>query len=166
MPTDETTPAVSRFVIEPIGFVRGSRETLEDDVWGATECAIELADGVDAEALLGLDAFSHAEVFYVFDRVEAGAIEWRARHPRGNQAWPRVGILAQRGKGRPNRLGATVVRVLRVEGRRLVVAELDAVEGTPVVDIKPVMREFLPRTEVTQPPWATELMADYWRRGA
>jgi tRNA (Thr-GGU) A37 N-methylase len=44
-----------------------------------------------------------------------------------------------------------------------VVAELDAVEGTPVVDIKPVMREFLPRGDVMQPPWATELMASYWR---
>jgi tRNA-Thr(GGU) m(6)t(6)A37 methyltransferase TsaA len=152
---------VSTFVVEPIGFVRGARDTLEDDAWGA-ECAIELAGGVPAESLLGLDAFSHAEVIYVFDRVREDEIERGARHPRGNTAWPEVGIFAQRGKGRPNRLGVTTVEVRRVDGRKLVVAGLDAVEGTPVVDIKPVMKEFLPRGEVRQPSWAGELMAGYW----
>jgi tRNA (Thr-GGU) A37 N-methylase len=44
------------------------------------------------------------------------------------------------------------------------VAELDAIDGTPVVDLKPVMREFLPRTEIRQPGWVGELMRDYWRR--
>jgi tRNA (adenine37-N6)-methyltransferase len=152
---------VSTFVVEPIGFVRGARTTLEDDAWGA-ECAIELVEGMRAEALLGLDGFSHAEVIYVFDRVREEEIEWGARHPRGKAAWPRVGIFAQRAKGRPNRLGATIVEVRRVDGQRLVVAGLDAVEGTPVVDIKPVMREFLPRGEVRQPSWVAELMAGYW----
>lgn len=150
------------FAVAPVAFVRGSRATLDDDAWGGAECAIELAEAMPDEALLGLDAFSHAEIFYVFDRVGDAEIERGARHPRGNRAWPRVGIFAQRGKGRPNRLGATIVAVRRVEGRRLVVAELDAVDGTPVVDIKPVMREFLPRTPVVQPAWATELMAAYW----
>ena len=85
-----------------------------------------------------------------------------ARHPRNNPAWPRVGIFAQRGKNRPNRLGSTMVRVLGVRGRELHVAELDAIDGTPVLDIKPVLREFLPRTAVEQPSWATELMERYW----
>ena len=61
-----------------------------------------------------------------------------------------------------NRLGVSIVRILSVEGRTLRVAELDAIEGTPVVDIKPVMNEFLPRTAVTQPAWATGLMSRYW----
>jgi tRNA (Thr-GGU) A37 N-methylase len=152
-----------RFTIEAIGFVRGARQTLDDDAWGGTESIIELADGIEGEALLGLDAFSHAEVFYVFDRVQDGEIAWGARHPRGNEAWPRVGIFAQRGKGRPNRLGATIVQVKRIEPARIIVSELDAVEGTPIVDIKPVMREFLPRGAVRQPEWATELMKEYWR---
>jgi tRNA-Thr(GGU) m(6)t(6)A37 methyltransferase TsaA len=155
---------LTRFSVEAIGFVRGARPTLEDDAWGGAESVIELADGIDPEALLGLDAFSHAEIFYVFDRVPEGAVECAARHPRGNAAWPRVGIFAQRAKGRPNRIGATIVTVRGVQGNRLVVGELDAVEGTPVVDIKPVMREFLPRAEVRQPRWATELMADYWAK--
>jgi len=74
-----------------------------------------------------------------------------------------VGIFAQRGKGRPNRLGTTICRVLGVDGTTLRVAELDAIDGTPVVDLKPVMREFLPRSPVIQPAWSTELMASYWR---
>ena len=85
-----------------------------------------------------------------------------ARRPRNNPDWPRLGIFAQRGKNRPNRLGSTVVRILGREGRTLRVAELDAVDGTPVLDIKPVMREFLPRGDVRQPSWVAELMRDYW----
>jgi tRNA (Thr-GGU) A37 N-methylase len=54
--------------------------------------------------------------------------------------------------------------VLRHEGRALVVAELDAIDGTPVLDIKPVMGEFPPREEVRQPRWPHELMRLYWDR--
>jgi tRNA (Thr-GGU) A37 N-methylase len=54
--------------------------------------------------------------------------------------------------------------VLGRAGRELRVAELDAVDGTPVLDIKPVIREFLPREEVRQPEWTTELMREYWSR--
>jgi tRNA (Thr-GGU) A37 N-methylase len=74
-----------------------------------------------------------------------------------------VGIFAQRGKNRPNRIGSTIVRIVGRTDGGLRVAELDAIEGTPVIDIKPVMQEFLPRTPVTQPAWSTELMAEYWR---
>lgn len=99
---------------------------------------------------------------HVFDRVPPEKIVTGARHPRNNPAWPRVGIFAQRGKNRPNRLGVSVVRIVGVDGARLHVAELDAIDGTPVVDIKPVLRELLPRGELRQPSWASELMAHYW----
>jgi tRNA (Thr-GGU) A37 N-methylase len=87
-----------------------------------------------------------------------------ARHPRNNPAWPQVGIFAQRGKNRPNRLGLTTVRILGVAGRELRVAELDALDGTPVLDIKRVLAEFLPRGPIRQPDWSHELMRDYWRQ--
>jgi tRNA-Thr(GGU) m(6)t(6)A37 methyltransferase TsaA len=148
--------------IEPIGFVRAARTSPEDDDWGEQPAVIELAPGFDAESLEGLEAFSHAEILYVFDRVTPDKIVTSARHPRNNPAWPKVGIFAQRGKNRPNRLGSTIVRIARREGRALHVLELDAIDGTPVVDIKPVMREFLPRSDVRQPAWSTELMKDYW----
>ena len=98
----------------------------------------------------------------MFDRVDPADVESGARHPRGNEAWPRVGIFAQRAKDRPNRIGVSVCRLLGVEGLDVRVAGLDAVDGTPVLDLKPVMEEFAPRGEVRQPDWARELMAGYW----
>ncbi len=150
------------FEIEPVGVIHATRTVPEDDAWGGTVAVITLADRFAADCLAGLDAFSHVEIIYVFDRVTPDKIVSGARHPRNNAAWPKVGIFAQRGKNRPNRLGVTVARILRVADRELHVAELDAIDGTPVVDIKPVMREFLPRGELRQPAWATELMSRYW----
>lgn len=151
------------FTIEPIGYVQGGRVDAIDDNWGNTRTTIELdATQVGPDALAGLDAFSHAEIIFQFDRVPEEKIERGARHPRGRDDWPLMGILAQRGKNRPNRLGVTICRVLSVEGSQLHVEGLDAINGTPVIDIKPVMREFLPRGEVRQPEWVSELMAAYW----
>ena len=148
--------------LEPIGYVRGARVEAVDDNWGEAKSRIVLTDALGADALDGIEAFSHVEIIYFFDRVPEDKIQRGARHPRNNPRWPKVGILAQRGKNRPNRLGSTIVRVLKRAGNELWVVELDAVEGTPVLDIKPVMQEFLPRTAVSQPEWSHELMADYW----
>jgi len=114
----------------------------------------------------GLQEFSHIEIVFVFDQVEPADIERGARHPRGNLSWPAVGIFAQRAKMRPNRIGVTVCRLLEVDGLVLRVAGLDAIDGTPVLDIKPYMSEFGARGEVRQPPWSHELMAGYWSNPA
>jgi tRNA (adenine37-N6)-methyltransferase len=148
--------------IEPIGFVEAVRAHVEDDFWGGAEACIKLTARFAAEALQGLDAFSHIEVLYYFHQVDPSKIVIGARHPRNNPAWPEVGIFAQRGKNRPNRIGSTICRVIRAEGARLFVAELDAIDGTPVLDIKPVMVEFLSRGAVHQPLWSHELMRQYW----
>ncbi len=150
--------------IRPIAFVRTRRQTPEDDDWGAETAAITLVADLPADALAGIDSFSHVEVIFLFDRVSDDKIVCGARHPRNNPDWPAVGIFAQRGKNRPNRLGSTICRVLGVDGRTLNVAALDAIDGTPVLDLKPVMQEFLPREPVHQPEWSTELMRDYWVR--
>ncbi len=148
--------------LEPIGHVSNSRTVVADDDWGGVVSTITLEHWLTPESLMGLEEFSHAEIIYVFDQVEQSKIETSARHPRNNPEWPRVGIFAQRGKNRPNRLGATIVAIEAVTERTLTVCGLDAVDGTPVVDIKPVMREFLPREDVRQPAWVSELMANYW----
>jgi tRNA-Thr(GGU) m(6)t(6)A37 methyltransferase TsaA len=149
--------------LTPIGVVRSPRDEVRDDDWGDVVSTIELdAARFGADALLGLDAFSHAEVLFFMNRVDEADIEWGARHPRGRTDWPRVGVFAQRAKWRPNRLGASLCRILRVEGLTVSVLGLDAIEGTPVLDVKPYMREFGPRGEVRQPPWATELMSQYY----
>jgi tRNA-Thr(GGU) m(6)t(6)A37 methyltransferase TsaA len=115
----------------------------------------------DEQSLMGLADFSHCIVVYVFDKA-AWDNSKMSRHPRGNKDWPEVGIFAQRAKDRPNRLGVTVCRVLEVKDSTVRVAGLDAIDGTPVVDIKPWMVEFGPRGDVSQPSWSSELMKDYW----
>jgi tRNA (adenine37-N6)-methyltransferase len=154
------------FPITPVGVVHSARAEPVDDGWDAVPAAIEISAALPAECLEGIDTFSHLEVLYLFHKVDEAAIERGARHPRGNPAWPRVGIFAQRGKDRPNRIGSTIVRLLGREGRTLRVEGLDAVDGTPVLDIKPVFAEYLPRGEVRQPAWSHEVMKDYWRRGS
>lgn len=148
--------------IRAIGHVTGSRTDRRDDGWADETATIVLTDEFDDESLLGLDGFSHVEVVFRFHGVGDHEVTVGARHPRNNRSWPRVGIFAQRASKRPNRLGVTVCELLGVEGRRIRVRGLDAIDGTPVLDVKPVMRAFLPRGEVSEPDWVGELMAGYW----
>jgi tRNA-Thr(GGU) m(6)t(6)A37 methyltransferase TsaA len=148
--------------VEPIGVVRGGRAEPIDDDWGAVEATIDLDQRFPPDALAGLEDFSHLEVVYVFHRVDEGSITTGARHPRERQDWPLVGIFAQRGKARPNRIGVTVCELVGVDGRTVRVRGLDAIDGTPVLDIKPYMEEFAPRGEIREPAWARELMQGYW----
>jgi tRNA (adenine37-N6)-methyltransferase len=148
--------------LTPIAFVSSPRDDLRDDDWGVVEARIELCAEFDAEAFDGIEEFSHVEVVFYFDRIPEDSVERRTRHPRGNTAWPRVGIFAQRGANRPNRIGVSVARLLSRDGRQLVVRGLDAIHGTPVLDIKPVMQEFLPSGTIRQPTWSHQLMSRYW----
>ena len=155
--------------LEPIGWVRASRVDAVDDDWDSVHSAVEL-DGSQfgPQSLLGLEAFSHVDVVFSFHLVDEHQIERRARHPRGNPEWPEVGIFAQRAKMRPNRIGVTTCRLRGVDGLTVQLDGLDAVDGTPVLDLKPYMVEFGPRGEIRQPAWSHELMAGYWHaaRGA
>lgn len=149
--------------LTPIGFVRTTRADPLDDNWDAETTRIELdTTRFTSDALLSLDTFSHVEVLYWFHHEEAATPTLGARHPRGNKEWPLVGIFAQRGKNRPNRLGLTICRVLKVDGTKLHVAGLDAIDGTPVLDLKPWMSGFAPRGDIREPDWAHELMQGYW----
>lgn len=155
-------PPIARTVV-PVGVVRGGRETPQDDDWGGIETVIALdPDAFGPEAVAGLDAFSHLEVVYAFHLAAPEKVTTGARHPRGRDDWPLVGIFAQRGKDRPNHLGVSRCRLLRIDGVDLYVEGLDAIDGTPVLDVKPWMVEFGPRGEVRQPQWATELMRAYY----
>jgi tRNA-Thr(GGU) m(6)t(6)A37 methyltransferase TsaA len=147
----------------PIGRVEGGRAVPDDDDWGGSRARIVLdPERFNDEALMGLETFSHAEVIYVFDKVTDDQIVTGARHPRGNTAWPKIGIFAQRGKNRPNRIGVTVCQIVSIDGRVLEVQGLDAIDGTPILDIKPVMSGFAPRGEHREPDWAREIMEKYW----
>lgn len=151
------------FEVAPIGFVRSPRSGPEDDYWGKVDAEIVLAEHLPDEAFAGLADFSHVEVIFLMDRVDPAKITVGARHPRERTDWPLVGIFAQRGKARPNRIGLTRGTIRKLEGRVLTVRGLDAIDGTPVLDIKPWMKEFAPIGATHQPAWATELMADYYK---
>ena len=148
--------------MRPVGTVVGGRGQPVDDDWGPVEAVIRLDERFGTDAVAGLGEFSHLEVVFLFHLVDEGAVHTGARRPRGNPDWPEVGIFAQRGKDRPNRIGVSRCELLAVDGLDLRVRGLDAVDGTPVLDVKPWMREFAPRGEVRQPAWAAELMARYW----
>ena len=149
--------------IEPIGRVVGGREEPVDDSWGDVEATIVLdADSVGPDATQGLAEFSHVEVVYLFHLVDADVVTNGARRPRGNPEWPEVGILAQRAKARPNRIGVSVCELVEADGLQLMVRGLDAIDGTPVLDVKPYIIEFAPGGAIFQPKWASELMRKYW----
>ena len=147
----------------PIGMVHSPVVEPVDDIWGGVKCRIDLdSSRFTPDCLLGLTDFSHVEVVFFFHRVTESEIEAGSRHPRNRPDWPRVGIFAQRGKNRPNRIGITICRLLSVEDLSLEVSGLDAIDGTPVLDIKPYMREFAARGEIRQPRWVEQLMRGYW----
>jgi tRNA-Thr(GGU) m(6)t(6)A37 methyltransferase TsaA len=156
----------TQFAVTPIGVVHSPVNEAVDDAWGDVKSLIDLDQSrFEADCLAGLEDFSHVEIVFLFDRVPDSAIHFGARHPLDRTDWPKVGIFAQRAKDRPNRIGTTVCRLLAVDGLSIVVEGLDAIHGTPVLDIKPSMREFAPRGPVRQPEWATELMSRYWKTG-
>lgn len=149
--------------LEPIGHVLGGRNNRMDDNWGDVDAQIVLDPAqVDVDATLGLDTFSHAVVVFVFDQLDPKQIVRGARHPRERTDWPKVGVLAQRRSQRPNRLGVTTCEVIAVDGLRIHVRGLDAMDNSPILDIKPYMNGFAPRGEVREPQWVTEIMANYW----
>lgn len=149
----------------PVGMVRSTRLKVEDDNWDAEKMRVELdVDQFSPEALDGLADFSHVEILFYMDQVDPSKVEKTARHPRNNTNWPKVGIFAQRGKNRPNQIGTTICKILKVENGNLFLEGLDAVDGTPVLDIKPWVEEFGPRGKLFQPKWISELMNGYWRK--
>ncbi len=150
------------WTVHTIGVVSSPRTDAVDDDWGEIDATIELVEPYGPDSVKGLDQFTHIEVVFLFDQVDPETVNTGARRPRGNPAWPEVGIFAQRAKNRPNRLGLVTCNLLRVDGTTLFVNGLDAIDGTPVLDIKPHMEEFSPRGRVSQPAWSHDLMRDYW----
>ncbi|RXJ71863.1 tRNA (N6-threonylcarbamoyladenosine(37)-N6)-methyltransferase TrmO [Veronia nyctiphanis] len=153
---------MGNITIAPIGYVKSTRVEAVDDDWDQETSYIELDSHYESDALSGLSEFSHIEVIFFFNKVDKSNINVGSRHPRNNSEWPKVGIFAQRGKNRPNRLGVTICRVVGVDKNKIYVQGLDAIDNTPVIDIKPVMAEFLPRGTVAQPEWSKEIMSGYW----
>jgi tRNA-Thr(GGU) m(6)t(6)A37 methyltransferase TsaA len=149
--------------LTPIGHVRSTRLRADDDHWDTEQGSVELdSTQFNPGALDGLMDFSHVEIIFHMHQVDPEKVVTESRHPRNNQAWPKVGIFAQRGKNRPNQVGTTICQILRIDGLTLHLVGLDAIDGTPVLDIKPWVKEFGPRGEQKQPAWIADLMKEYW----
>jgi len=151
------------FEVTSIGTVHNDRTDVQNsDHSGAGRSTIIVDERFGDACLQGLEGFSHVEVLFVFDQL-AERDDYREPAPyRGRPDLPPVGIFAGRGPRRPNRIGVTRCAIVAVAGRELTVVGLDAVSGTPVVDLKPVLAEFEP-ADVAQPHWVTEMMAEYFQ---
>jgi tRNA-Thr(GGU) m(6)t(6)A37 methyltransferase TsaA len=155
-----STPGVP-IALTPIGVVHGGRTEIFEDRWGTVVSRLILDPAVlDPDATVGLGEFSHLEVIFHFHRE--ARVQRGSTHPRGNPAWPRVGVLAGHSPVRPNHIGVSRCRLLAVTGLELTVQGLDAVDGSPVLDIKPYATGFQPAEPVQEPGWMRELMADYY----
>lgn len=147
--------------MEWIGVIHNEVREPTDEGWGQVISEIILDDPL-ADGLDGIEAFSHVLVVYWMHRAaEAEPVRMR-RRPRGWQDMPEVGIFAQRARHRPNAIGVTAVRLLRREKNRLLVRGLDAIHGTPVVDVKPYVPQFDAAEGARVPEWMDRLMEGYF----
>ena len=146
--------------IEPIGFVRSPVAQGVDERWGDVIADIELRPEL-APGLHGLNQFSHVVVVFYMHQASFDAADLQ-RRPQGRADMPLLGIFAQRAKHRPNPLGITTVQLVQVAGHVLQVKGLDAIDGTPVLDIKPYFPAFDRVADAAVPPWVPLLMQNYF----
>jgi len=107
-----------------------------------------------ADALLGLEGWSHLNVFYWFDQNDTPAKRRVLQvHPRGNPQNPLTGVFACRAPVRPNLIALTVCQILSVETPLVYLDKIDAFDGTPVLDLKPYIPPDGPRQGVRVPDW-------------
>lgn len=149
--------------VEPIAHVVGGRAEPTDDYWGGSRAIIRIdGERFTSDATKGLEDFSHLEIVFRFHLTDPTDLHLGARRPRDNPDWPEVGIFGHRNMRRINWLGVSRCRLVTVDGLDLHVEELDAVHGTPVLDIKPWFTTFGPRGEVRQAAWTTEMLTEYF----
>jgi tRNA (Thr-GGU) A37 N-methylase len=150
------------YTVRPIAYIRNDRAEVLDDNWDEIISTVELAQDVPSESLRGLEEFSHVELVFFADWAEDVPPGPWHRHPRGNPEWPDVGVFAQRNKDRPNRLLLSTVEINELSERSFSVRGLDGIDGTPVLDIKPVFRWSVPKGELRVAPWSEELGKNYF----
>ena len=147
--------------LRPIGTVSCPVIERTDQDWGQVRSKIILAPEF-AGGLLGLEGFSHAIVVTYLHQASYQKEKHLQRRPRNLETMPEVGILAQRAKNRPNPIGVTAVEIMDVGRDFLEVQGLDAIDGTPVIDIKPYYPHFDRVEDPRVPEWVDKLMEGYF----
>ena len=151
---------MNEIVMTPIGKVVNEVVNRKDTSWGDDTSSIIL-DKQFVSGLKGLEDFSHAIILFYLDKAQYIKEKHLQRRPQNRDDMPLVGIFSQRGKDRPNRIGMTSVEIVSVSDDTLIVKGLDAVDGTPVLDIKPYYPAY-DRKEATVPEWVDRLMEHYF----
>ena len=132
------------YKIDPVGIIRKQDNTV----------TIEVHKGYE-DALLGLDQFSHIIVFSWFHKNDfpekRGILQV---HPRGNKENPLTGVFATRSPLRPNPIAISTCKILSIDVKIIHIDEIDAFDGTPVIDIKPCISRLDLISDVRVPDWA------------
>lgn len=148
-----------RICMEPIGYVANDIDMPMDRGWLKVESRIVFRENL-VSALSGLADFSHLLVVFWMHQAKPPVV--LQRRPQGRDDMPEVGLLSQRSKHRPNPIGVTVVLFGGVTGNEIAVRGLDAINGTPVLDIKPSYPQYDNPADVHIPRWVNRLMAGYF----
>jgi tRNA-Thr(GGU) m(6)t(6)A37 methyltransferase TsaA len=141
--------------LRPIGVVRNGVPQPRPDGWAQIRSDIIVREEL-SPMLEGIDGYSHVIVVFAFHRVPEQERKERVR-PRGNERIPEQGVLATRSQLRPNPLGVSVVPLLKRRKNILRVEGLDAIDGTPVLDIKPYFANYDAVPGASLPDWARAL---------
>ena len=147
--------------IHPIGLVKSPVVEPTDEDWGDVLSEIHLDENL-APGLQGLAQFSHLIVVFFMHQSTFDPGRPLVRRPQGRVDMPELGIFAQRAKHRPNPIGITAVELVGVTGNVLHVRGLDAIDGTPVLDIKPYVPDFDRVENPIVPEWIGQLMDGYF----
>ena len=154
-------PVYEQITLEPIGYVESPVKDRTDEHWGIVESTIKLKQEFWG-GMRGLETFSRAIIVTFLHQAHFEKTRHLIRRPQGREDMPMLGIFSQRAKNRPNPIGITAVKILGVKEGELVVKGLDAVDGTPVLDIKPYFPQYDRVEDADTPSWVAELMKTYF----
>ena len=141
--------------LKAIGFVHNEMKQPLREGWEEVISDIVIDDGL-TEALDGLEEYSHIIVLYWLHKSDTARLATKV-HPRGRPDLPMVGLFATRTPHRPNPIGKATVQLLERQGNLLRIRGLDAIDGTPVIDIKPYIPGYDSAANAKVPPWVTNL---------
>jgi len=143
-----------------IGEVKSSVTEAVDMNWGEMVSEIVLKPEY-APGLLGLGDFSHAMILTFLHEAKYDPDVHLRRHPQENMDNPLLGIFAQSARHRPNRIGVTACEIVEVTENSVKVRALDAINGTPVIDVKPYVPVY-DRKDASIPEWMENMMKGYF----
>ena len=141
--------------LTPIGIVRNNITEPKRENWETVVSEITIDDDLK-EALSRIAEFSHIIIIYWMHKLSPSQRSVIKVHPKGNQNLPLVGVFATHSPARPNPIGITTVKVLELKDNVLKVTGLDAMNGTPVLDIKPYIPDHYSASEIKTPGWITK----------